>query len=131
MRVIVLLAVGVLAAGIATVAAGADVSTGATGNPRFRATLRADGHVVKAGTPWRFVVRSWNLANRPIPGTAIVRVRRSGRIVDTVGWFGFKRGVVQRTYRWSKTLRGRYALLEAKVIGPGGTRTLAYRVRIT
>jgi hypothetical protein len=75
------------------------------------------------------VVRSFDLANHPIPGTVIVRVRRAGRIVDTVGWFGFK-GAVRRTYRWSTELIGSSAVLEAKVIGPGGTRTLAYAVRV-
>jgi len=129
---VVFLVMGMLAFGTAESATGVpDLSRSAskTGNPRFHATLRADGHVVTAGSPWHFVVRSFDSANQPIPGTAIVRVRHAGRIVDTVGWFGFK-GVVRRTYRWSTTLRGSYALLEAKIVGPGGTRTLAYAVRV-
>jgi hypothetical protein len=127
---IVLAATTIAGADASIISARADASSAKTGNPRFRVVLRADSHTVKAGAPWRFVVRSYDLANHPIPGTAVVRVRHAGRIVDTVGWFGFKRGIVRRTYRWSPVLKGKYARLEVKVIGPGGTRTLGYGVRV-
>ena len=48
---------------------------------------------------------------------------------DTVGWFGFT-GSLRKTYSWSPTLRGQRALLQVSVAGPGGTRTVAYAVRV-
>ena len=53
----------------------------------------------------------------------------AGRVVDTIGWFSFN-GVLHRTYRWSPTLRGQQALLQASVVGPGGTRTVGYIVHV-
>ena len=81
-----------------------------------------------SGQAWSFVVRASN-AGRAVSGTAIVRVLVRGRVVDTVGWFGFK-GTLRHTYSWSKTLRGKRALLQVSVAGPGGTRTVAYAVRV-
>src|SRR5207245_1392743 len=46
-----------------------------------------------------------------------------------VGWFGFK-GTLRRTYRWSPQLQGERALLQAKVVGPGGSRFAGYAVRV-
>src|SRR5439155_19882802 len=117
---VVFLVMGMLAFGTAESATGVpDLSRSAskTGNPRFHATLRADGHVVTAGSPWHFVGRSFDSANQPIPGTASVRVRHAGRIVDAVGWCGFT-GVVRRTCRWPTTRCGPCALLAAGTAGP-------------
>jgi nitroreductase len=100
-----------------------------TGRPRFRATLVGSSHAATAGAPWHFLVRALDAHGNSIQGTAIVRVVAGGRIVDTVGWFGFKRRILH-AYRWSPTLRGSVALLQAKVVGPGGTRTVVYAVRV-
>jgi hypothetical protein len=130
MRVILAVCLAIAALGTAVMSGAAATDVQTTGNPLFRATLRGDGHVANVGTPWHFVVRAVDLHNRPVPGTAIVRVRQKGKIVDTIGWFGFRKGVVRRTYHWAPILRGSYVLLEAKVIGPGGTRLLGYAVKV-
>jgi hypothetical protein len=100
-----------------------------TGRPRFRVTLAGSGHSAKAGAPWQFVVRALDAHGNSIQGTAVVRVIVKGQIADTVGWFGFKKRIV-RAYRWPRTYRGSVARLQAKVIGPGGTRTVVYAVRV-
>ncbi len=102
----------------------------APATPHFQATLRGDSHRPAAGEEWHFTVRAVDAAGRPVSGTAIVRVLVRGKVVDTVGWFGFD-GTLRRTYRWSTTLKGSTAVLEAKVVGPGGARTVTYDVRVT
>jgi hypothetical protein len=100
-----------------------------SGKPRFRATLGGGTRAPRASASWPFVVRSVDASGRPVSGTAIVRVLVHGRVMDTVGWFGFK-GTLRRPYHWSPKLRGLRALLQATVVGPGGTRTVAYAVRV-
>ena len=100
-----------------------------SGNPRFAARVTGRTHVPRAGAAWPFTVRALDSSGHPVSGTAIVRVIVRGRVVDTVGWFGFK-GTLTKTYRWSRTLRGSLALLQANVVGPGGTRTVGYAVRV-
>lgn len=99
-----------------------------SGKPRFRAILGGGTRSPRAGAPWPFVVRA-SAGGRGVSATAIVRVLVHGRVVDTVGWFGLK-GTLRKTYRWSPTLRGSRALLQATVVGPGGTRTVAYAVSV-
>ena len=100
-----------------------------SGRPRFRPEIDGASRRPVAGRPWSFVVRAADAAGHGIRGTAVVRVLVRGRVVDTIGWFGFT-GVLHRTYRWSPTLRGRRALLQASVVGPGGTHTVGYAVRV-
>jgi hypothetical protein len=99
-----------------------------TGDPRFSATVSGQNRRPKVGTPWWWAVRA-RAGGRAAGGTAIVRVVVAGHVVDTVGWFGFD-GAVGHSYRWSPKLRGSPALFQAKIIGPGGTRTVAYAVRV-
>jgi len=121
----------------ARVVVGRDVRTvtyrvhvvGETGRPRFTAMLIGSSHRAVPGTAWRFLVRALDAHGNSIAGTAIVRVVAAGRIVDTLGWFGFRRRIL-RAYHWSPSLRGSIALLQAKVVGPGGTRTVVYPVRV-
>jgi hypothetical protein len=105
-------------------------STAVTGNPRFRAAVTGATHRPAAGVPWRYVVRAVDASGRPVKGTAVVRVLVGARIVDTVGWFGFK-GSFSRTYRWSPALRGSAATFRARVVGPGGSRLIVYVVRVS
>ena len=97
------------------------------GKPRFRATLHGDDPKPRAGVPWHFTLRAFDGADNPVSGTAILRVVANGRIVDTLGWFRFN-GLLGRTYRWPSALRGSSALLQATVVGPGGTRAAAAAV---
>jgi hypothetical protein len=99
-----------------------------TGDPRFSATVSGQNRRPTVGKPWWWAVHA-RAGGRAAGGTAIVRVIVAGQVVDTVGWFGFD-GAVGHSYRWSPKLRGAPALFQAKVIGPGGTRTVAYAVRV-
>jgi len=100
-----------------------------SGRPRFWPAIDGASRTPIAGRPWSFVVRGADGAGRGIRATAVVRVLVRGRVVDTLGWFSFT-GALHRTYRWSPTLRGRHALLQASVVGPGGTHTVGYVVRV-
>lgn len=100
-----------------------------SGKPEFRAVVSGKTRRPLAGARWQFVVRARDATGRGVPGSARVRVLVHGRVVDTVGWFGFK-GSLRKAYRWSSTIRGQRALLQASVVGPGGTRTVAYAVHV-
>lgn len=100
-----------------------------SGRPRFRAAVAGASRRPQAGRPWPYVVRATDAAGRRVGGTAVLRVLVRGRVVDTIGWFGFT-GSLHRTYRWSQRLRGAEALLQASVVGPGGTHTVGYSVRV-
>ena len=100
-----------------------------SGKPAFRAVVSAATRRPLAGASWQYVVRARNAAGHGVSGAARIRVLVHGRVVDTVGWFGFK-GSLRKTYRWSSTIRGQRALFQASVAGPGGTRTVAYAVHV-
>jgi hypothetical protein len=96
---------------------------------RFRASVSATTRAPFAGHRWVYSVRAVNGNGRAVPASALVRVLVDGRPFDTVGQFGFK-GRLRRSYRWSQTLSGLAAVLQARVKGPGGTRTVRYPVRL-
>jgi hypothetical protein len=100
-----------------------------SGKPKFRAVVSGGTRNPVAGAKWPFSLKATDAAGHGVPGTAIVRVLVHGKVVDTVGWFGFK-GSLKKSYRWSPTLRGQRALLQVNVVGPGGTRTVVYAVRV-
>jgi hypothetical protein len=97
--------------------------------PRFSVTVSGSNHSPRAGKLWRYVVRAVDPAGQPVGGTAIVQVLVRGRVVDTVGWFGFE-GVLRRSYRFSTLLVGKSAVFRAKVIGPGGVRFAGFKVHV-
>lgn len=103
--------------------------SGSTGHPTFKATLVGSSHAALPGSQWHYLVRALNSHGDSINGTAVIRVLAHGEIVDTVGWFGFKRRILG-SYRWSPELRGSVALFQATVVGNGGTRTLVFPVRV-
>jgi hypothetical protein len=119
--VCVSLAVALLAAG------GAVARTGS--HPRFQASIRGENRAPLVGQSWGYVVRAADSSGRPVGGTAVVRVALRGRIVNTIGWFRFN-GRLHRWYRWSPALVGTSAVLQAKVVALGGTRTVGYHVRV-
>jgi hypothetical protein len=100
-----------------------------TGHPAFNASLSTDTSTPKTGVPWAFAVRAVDARGRPIPATAIVRVIQGHKVLDTVGWFGFK-GTLRRSYKWSSDLEGSSAVLEVKVVGSGGTRAIRHAVKV-
>jgi hypothetical protein len=101
-----------------------------SGTPHFRAALGGGTRTPRPALRWPYVVRAKTVLGNPVSGTVIVRVLVRGRVVDTIGWFGFK-GTLRRTYHWSPTLKGARAVLQASVVGPGGTRTVGYAVRVS
>jgi hypothetical protein len=100
-----------------------------SGKPSFRLSVSGATRTPLASRPWTFVVRARNAAGRSVSGAARVRVLLHGKAADTVGWFGVK-GLLRKTYRWSPKLRSQRALLQVSMVGPGGTRTVAYAVRV-
>ena len=100
-----------------------------TGRPQFVVRLQPESAMPRAGHPWRFAVYAHGAHNRPVGGTIVMRVAVRGHIVDTLGWFKFD-GTLRRTYSWSRVLKGSFALLQARVIGPGGTRTVGHAIRV-
>ena len=101
----------------------------ARGAPKFRATLAGETSRPYFDAAWHYVVRAVNSKGGPVAGTAVVRVLRGGRVADTVGWFGFK-GTLRRVYRWAPDFSGARAVLQVIVVGPGGTRTVSFAVRV-
>ena len=100
-----------------------------SGKPAFTLGVSGGTRTPLARAPWTFAVRARNAAGRGVAGTAIVRVLLHGRLIDTVGWFGMK-GLLRKTYSWSPRFRGQRPLLQVSMVGPGGTRTVAYAVRV-
>jgi hypothetical protein len=97
--------------------------------PQFRVTLYGKNRTPRAGARWWYVVRAVSTNGRRFSGTAIMRVVLRGKVIDTIGWFGFK-GYLRRTYRFNRLLRGRRVVLQARVVGTGGVRTVGYLVRV-
>jgi hypothetical protein len=100
-----------------------------SGHPDFHASIAGASRRPVAGRRWTYAVRAVDARGRAVAGTAVMRVLVRGRVVDTIGWFGFS-GTLRRTYRWSPGLRGSRALVQASVVGPGGTRTVDYAVLV-
>jgi hypothetical protein len=96
---------------------------------RFRVVVYGQNHTPRAGVRWRYAVRAVTRNGSRFNGTAIMRVVVGGKIVDTIGWFGFK-GLLRKTYRFNPVLRGKRAILQAKVLGPGGSRIVGFVVRV-
>ena len=97
--------------------------------PQFRVTLYGKNRTPRAGARWWYVVRAISTNGHRFSGTAIMRIVVRGKVVDTVGWFGFK-GYLRRTYRFNRVLKGKRVVLQAKVVGTGGVRTVGYLVRV-
>jgi hypothetical protein len=97
---------------------------------RFTATLSAPTHSPKVGRAWRYTIYVRNLPEgNPIMATAKRYVTLNGRKIDTVGWNKF-RGAFRGTYYWPRVDRGKPLLFQAQVVGPGGTKTLSYPIRV-
>ena len=124
LRLVALLMLVVCIATAATTALAAPTRT-----PSFRVTLTGQNHSPRAGARWGYVVRAVTSSGKRFNGTAVMRVLVNGKVVDTIGWFGFK-GVLRKSYRFNPVLRGKRAVLQAKVIGTGGKRIVGYAVRV-
>ena len=134
LRVFVVVALGAAvaaaaASGLPTASRAHSQPAGSSATPHFRVTLIGQNRRPRAGYRWGYVVRAVNFSGKRFGGTAIMRVVINRKIVDTIGWFGFK-GVLRKTYRFNPVLRGKRVVLQAKVIGTGGSRIAGYVVRV-
>lgn len=101
-----------------------------TGTPKFKISITASAHTVRAGEPIRFTVRAVDANGKPAPGTAKMRVFLGRHAVDTLGFFPFT-GSLKRGYRFSPLLKGKDVILQAEVEGNGGTQRANWAVRVT
>ena len=101
-----------------------------TGKPEFRIELTGESPQATAGQPWRYNVRATMPSGAPANGTAKMRVFLQGELVDTLGFFVLKNGVLSRTHKWPAILKGKTVELQAEVEGAGGTQRTNYTVTV-
>lgn len=101
-----------------------------TGKPEFRVELTGESPQATAGQPWRYTVRATTPSGAPANGTAKMRVFLQGELVDTLGFFVLKNGVLSRTHKWPAILKGKTVELQAEVEGAGGTQRTNYTVTV-
>lgn len=101
------------------------------GSPKrpFKATLVTDGHRPVVGKPWHFTVKASNTDGTPVAGTVKVKVLLSGKLIDTIGWFGFN-GTLKHTVSWTSDKRGQPLVFRAEVDANGGAKYLDYPIRV-
>lgn len=102
-----------------------------TGKPEFQVTLTGESPQATAGQPWRYTVRATTSSGGPANGTAKMRVFLQGELVDTLGFFVLKNGVLSRTHKWPAILKGKTVELQAEVEGAGGTERTNYTVTVS
>jgi hypothetical protein len=101
-----------------------------TGKPMFRVTLTASTHTIAAGQILRYTVRAVDGNGKPASCTAKMRVFVGSAEVDTIGFIPFT-GTLMRTYKFSRLLKGKDAILQAEVEGAGGTVRANWPVHVT
>jgi hypothetical protein len=110
----------VLTAGVLVPAASAAVP--------WRATLTATTHTPTAGTPWRYVLRVVKRNGSPVSGVARVYVFENGKKINTIGFYRFFGGRLEKTFRWQRFLRGHRLELVVDVYNAKGKSRVAYTV---
>jgi hypothetical protein len=101
-----------------------------TGKPEFQVELTGESPQATAGQPWRYTVRATTPSGAPANGTAKMRVFLQGELVDTLGFFVLRNGVLSRTHKWPAILKGKTVELQAEVEGAGGTQRTNYTVTV-
>jgi hypothetical protein len=103
----------------------------AAGPPKtpFKASLVTDGHHPAVGRPWRFTVRALNRDGTPVAGTVKAEVLLSGKLIDTIGWFGFK-GTLKHVVRWPSDKKGQPLVFRAEIDANGGVKYLDYPILV-
>jgi len=109
----------------------ATVKAKAAGSPKtpFKARLVTDGHNPAVGKPWHFTVRAVNRDGTPVAGTVKAEVLLSGKLIDTIGWFGFK-GTLKHAVRWRSDKKGQPLVFRAEIDANGGVRYLDYPILV-
>ncbi len=95
----------------------------------FKATLVTDGHNPAVGKPWHFTVKASNRDGTPVAGTVKAEVLLSGKLIDTIGWFGFS-GTLKHAVRWTSDKKGQPLVFRAEIEANGGARHLDYPIRV-
>ncbi len=103
----------------------------AAGPPKmpFKASLATDGHNPAVGKPWHFTVRAFNRDGTPVAGTVKAEVLLSGKLIDTIGWFGFK-GTLKHAVRWRSDKKDQPLVFRAEIDANGGVRYLDYPILV-
>jgi len=103
----------------------------AAGSPQmpYRASLVTDGRNPVVGKPWSFTVRAFNRDGTPVAGTVKAEVLLSGKLIDTIGWFGFK-GTLKHAVRWRSDKKGQPIVFRAQIVANGGVRNLDYPILV-
>ena len=95
----------------------------------FKASLVTDGHTPAVGKPWHFTVTALNRDGTPVAGTVKAEVLLSGKLIDTIGWFGFK-GTLKHAVRWRSDKKGQPLVFRAEIDANGGVRYLDYPILV-
>ena len=95
----------------------------------FKATLVTDGHNPAVGEPWHFTVKASNRNGTPVAGTVKAEVLLSGKVIDTIGWFGFS-GTLKHTVKWTPDKKGQPLVFRAEIDANGGAKYLDYPIRV-
>jgi len=103
----------------------------AAGSPKtaYKASLVTDGHNPAVGKPWYFTVRAFNRDGTPVAGTVKAEVLLSGKLIDTIGWFGFK-GTLKHAVRWRSDKKDQPLVFRAEIDANGGVRYLDYPILV-
>jgi len=108
------------------------VITTTPGPPKqpFKVKLTTDGHSPTVGRPWHFTVRVTDRHGRPLRGTVKPHVVLSGRVIDTIGWFGFSNGVFKHDIVWTSDKKGQPLVLRVEVDANGGAKHVDYPILV-
>ena len=95
----------------------------------FKAKLVTDGPSPIVGKPWHFTVKASNRDGTPVAGTVKAEVLLSGKLIDTIGWFGFS-GTLKHAVRWTSDKKGQPLVFRAEIDANGGAKYLDYPIRV-
>ena len=113
-----------------TVPAPVATTTPAPPKKPFKIALTTDGHSPRVGRPWHFTVRVTDLHGRPLPGTVKPHVLLSGRVIDTIGWFGFSNGTFKHDIGWTSVKKGQPRVLRFEVDANGSAKNVDYPILV-
>jgi hypothetical protein len=94
----------------------------------WRAKLTATTHTPKTGAPWRYELQVVKRNGDPVSGIAKVYVYEGGKKINTIGFFRFFDGTLEKTFRWQRFLRGHRLMLVVDVYNAKGHTRVAYAV---
>jgi hypothetical protein len=112
---------------------GPDTVTGilAPAKPKtpLKASLTATGHRPVAGDSWTFIVKAKNKDGSPTMGTVRAILLLSGKLYDTIGWFGFS-GQLTHSLVFPLDRKDLPLTFQAQIIANGGVVNLNYPIKV-